>query len=176
MEYPFLRHEAVDDEFINYIIKLIENNNDKFEENSAGPHRYYWTISNDENINNIRILLANEFQLDNYCDEPFFGNYIGFIVTNGFIHPHTDSEIKDCRHVRININILCGSGGMAVNDGKELLIKPKDAYITFASLVQHSCSIVIGDIPRITLSLGFQIDKQLIDDSFMPKYKAWLND
>jgi hypothetical protein len=176
IEYPFLRHNAIDDNFRNYMIELINNNTDKFKENNAGPNRFYWSIGNDEIINNIRITLANEFQLKDFCDEPFFGNYIGFIVGGGFIHPHMDGEIKGHRHVRINVNILCGNDGMACNDGKILIIKPKDAYITFASLVQHASMVVIGDIPRVTLSLGYQIPNQLIDDNFMPKYKEWLND
>ena len=171
--YPFSLHDAVKNEFIWHALDLVDANRGKFKGNKTAQRRF-WSGVKDARIDRAKEELAEHFGFSEWRQEPTFEDYFGYITAPGFIHQHTDPELPRHRHVRINVNLSCPeSGGLPTNDDIACQVAMGDAYITFASLVRHGSTRVAGNIPRITLSLGFQVPMKIIDEQHMPIYRAW---
>ena len=89
-------------------------------------------------------------------EEEVFGNFIGVQKEGGFVHPHTDCKNdRGWEHIRINFLVSKPTGGgMPIINNEQYTIEEYCSWYNHASKWIHSSSPVIGDIPRIVLSLG----------------------
>lgn len=107
------------------------------------------------------------FGIDDYLDEPMFGNFIGLHNLDGAaVHPHTDPAPIGYHHVRCNLAIeMSVHGGYPVLDGDILPVRQGFAWICFASIEQHGSTPIEGG-RRIVLSLGGLVEKSLAEHIF----------
>jgi hypothetical protein len=102
--------------------------------------------------NNLFSLLNITKQIE----EKTFGNFIGVQKEGGYVQPHVDSrDVNEWEHIRINF-LVCKSveGGMPIINNEPYAIEENCSWLNHASKWVHSSSPVIGDTPRIVLSLG----------------------
>lgn len=104
----------------------------------------------------IKRLIVEEFDLQVAEQEPMFQDMCGFITNGGAIHPHRDQDHNGKQHVRFNVMVSKPeSGGIPVQDGKEIGVEEGVVWRCDASRVMHWCTPVVGSKPRIVLSYGF---------------------
>lgn len=150
-----------------------------FQKNTAGKCRYYCLLKNlnseiAELANNIRSKTLSFFELQNVHDEPLFGNFIGVITDGGYIHPHVDpgSYIKNKFYHHVRFNFLISkpfSGGIPIVEGHKLSVEEGQGWVNFSSLHTHSCNVVVGEKPRVCLSLGVLVSQDEIQTKFKNK-------
>ena len=94
--------------------------------------------------------------LTKQVEETTFGNFIGVQKEGGFVQPHTDSkDANGWEHIRINFLVSKPiRGGMPIINNEQYTIEENCSWYNHASKWVHSSSPVVGDIPRIVLSLG----------------------
>jgi hypothetical protein len=101
----------------------------------------------------IEIEKINDWILD-----PKFEDAIGINKEGGSIHLHSDSNLEGYTHVRYNVILSYPNiGGHSIYNGKINELKERMVWRCVAGKVRHGSTPVIGEKPRITLSLGFQI-------------------
>lgn len=98
----------------------------------------------------------NDRQKESYLD------YSVFIVENGgYIHTHIDAlppEYTNYIHVRMNFLLTKPiTGGDPIIEGTRYDMDQDQSWINLASMWSHGCNDVVGDIPRITLTLGHYV-------------------
>jgi hypothetical protein len=103
--------------------------------------------------------LIGLFELE---EETRFGNFIGVNTHGGNVHPHIDTRnANNWEHVRINFLISKPeSGGQPVVNDNLIDIEEGYSWINISSLWPHYSTPVIGNKPRIVLSLGAYINPQ----------------
>ena len=177
MKYPFLLHNAVDDEFVAKVLELCEKRKFRFAANNMGTCRSFlkgikevWFLQEKEK-------LAEKFGFLIWSDA-LLEDYIGRLDPTGAVHVHSDHHDKHPirKHVRINVVIREVQGCEPFNDGKTIgHVAAKDAYVTIAGLVKHGTTKVEGNITRIAISYGFMLQDSFVFTKLMPKYLEWLN-
>jgi len=99
-------------------------------------------------------------KIENWKEEPYFNDAIGIHNEGGIIHTHTDPNDIGYIHTRYNIILSYPlDGGHSVYGGKINVLKEKMVWKCVAGNVPHGSTPVIGNKPRITLTLGFLIPK-----------------
>lgn len=148
-------------EFANTELKL-------FNLNTAGQGRRFCNLNK---VNHELKNLVSEFadscfaQLDMnpYETEHLYGNFIGVNTTGAYVQPHTDPRKNGKYHVRLNFLIQKPlSGGMPVINDVEYKINEGECWINLASEWKHGSTPVVGNTPRIVLSLGKYIEQNKI--------------
>jgi hypothetical protein len=101
---------------------------------------------------NIFLLL----KINKQIEEKTFGNFIGVQKQGGFVQPHTDGRNDSgWEHVRVNFLVSRPKeGGMPIINNEQYAIEENGSWFNHASKWVHSSTPVIGDTPRIVLSLG----------------------
>ena len=145
----------------------------KFMVNPAGLGRRFC------NLNKYNIDLSKrvkEFARESYSslgidsvnEEHMFGNFIGVNSGGAFVHEHIDPNREDGHwHIRLNFMIQKPDvGGNVVIDGVEYLINEGESWINFASKWRHASTPVVGQRPRVVLSMGNYIDPKQATDLF----------
>jgi len=103
-----------------------------------------------------KIIAANGLQ--DCQQEPIFKDYCGFITAGGAIHKHQDPNQNGKIHTRFNVMVSKPiSGGVPVIDEKEVYVEEGDIWRCDAGLLEHWCTPVVGNKPRIVLSFGFLV-------------------
>jgi len=101
-----------------------------------------------------QIIEAND--LHNVEQEVDYKDFCGYITKGGAVHQHRDYSLDDKIHVRFNVMISKpDSGGVPVQNGVEIVVQEGEVWRCDSSAVEHWCTPVGGDKPRIILSYGF---------------------
>ena len=147
----------------NYLVNWVKNNIHEFKSNKSGKGRYFRPLKEIKNapLDLVKKLKEKIIKLENIVDwieEPLMSDYIGINVEGAFIHPHTDSNQDNYIHTRYNIILSWPEkGGESIYGGNINILKENLIWKCIAGKVIHASNPVIGDKPRITLSLGFLI-------------------
>jgi hypothetical protein len=97
-------------------------------------------------------------QIKNWIEEPHFKDAIGINEEGGSIHIHTDPNFNEYVHVRYNLILSYPiEGGHSIYNSEINILKEKMVWRCVAGKVPHGSTIVVGNKPRITLTMGFLI-------------------
>jgi hypothetical protein len=100
--------------------------------------------------------IVKKFSLGNAEQEPMFKDYCGYITEGGAIHRHMDHNKGKLIHARFNVMVSKPiEGGEPIQNGVVIKVNEGDVWRCDAGLVEHWCSPVVGDKPRIVCSFGF---------------------
>ena len=102
-----------------------------------------------------------------YNFKPLLRDFIAYIPKDGFIHKHTDNYLTeyDYVHVRFNIFIKVPPNDMGTYYNN-LKVETKECsyVISRSSVDMHYTEPNQTDIPRISLSFGFLLPREKVDD------------
>lgn len=135
-----------------------------FKDNTISPYRKYKKIKVEDSIHslvmNLKTQIINQENITNWITEPDYEDYIGVNLTGGKIHRHKDDTQSGYTHTRWNLILSYPeSGGHSIYNDETNILEEKLIWKCEASEYFHSSTEVVGDKPRITLSLGFLIPK-----------------
>ena len=115
-----------------------------------------------ELVRSIKNRIIDLEKIDDWVIEPNFEDGIGINKEGGNIHLHSDPNLEGYTHVRYNVILSYpNEGGHSIYNGKINELKEKMVWRCVAGKVMHGSTPVIGDKPRVTLSLGFQIKDKI---------------
>ena len=110
----------------------------------------------------LEILRQRVVDLESIKDfkpEPVFQDYIGINSTGGAIHTHTDPNQPPYIHTRFNVVLSYPEqGGESLYGNEVNALQERLVWKCIAGKVIHGSTPVVGNKPRITLSLGFLIN------------------
>jgi hypothetical protein len=155
----------------NELLKWVEENENLFKINQTGsdsinaPYgsRKLCILQDTPNapIELVGKIKNRIIKIENIIDwvlDPYFKDAIGINRTGGSIHTHSDPNIDGRTHTRYNVILSYPeNGGHSIYNSKINILKEKMVWKCVAGRVKHGSMPVIGDKPRITLTLGFQI-------------------
>jgi hypothetical protein len=161
----------ISDEEKNILLDWINENHNKFNVNgisksdtlAAYGSRKFCTSDSIDNfpteiVKKIKDRVIEIENIKEWIEEPTFKDLIGINGEGGSIHLHTDPNVDGYVHVRYNVILKYPKeGGHSIYNGKINELKENMVWRCVAGKVMHGSEPVKGDIPRITLSLGFQI-------------------
>jgi hypothetical protein len=155
----------IDDSEKNYFLNWISDNKELFEKNLKGDNRKFLIlkiidIEVEEKIKNLKDKIIELEKINDWIDDHVYHNYIGINTNGGHIHIHTDKNVNNYIHTRWNIILQYPTdGGHSIYGDSINILEENMIWKCEAGLVPHGSTTIIGDTPRITLSLGFQIKK-----------------
>lgn len=161
--YPFILRNAVSTDFVSYVNRLIQRNIVAFRSNNAGANRQYLKMDyvapdGDQVLFEAKQRLAAHYELGEYVVPPRLKDFLGYITEGGAIHPHTDPDLPDRRHVRINVLVSQTKGCIPLLENIPIDVAVGDAWLNLASKCVHATTPVEGPGYRSALSFGYQID------------------
>ena len=111
--------------------------------------------------------IYSQFNITRQKDEERFGNFIGYNKEGGFVPPHIDRlSSESWEHVRINFLVSKPhQGGNPVIENKEYNIMEDNAWLNLASRWVHSSTPVVGNKPRVVLSLGAFVSPEELNEA-----------
>jgi hypothetical protein len=113
---------------------------------------------------NYRKQVYNDFGVSSFEEEPLFGIFLGVNTETGFVHEHMDPTKYGFYHTRINFLVSKPiGGGFPVINNEEFIIDEGESWINLASEWKHKSTPVVGEKPRIVLSLGALVEKTQLD-------------
>jgi hypothetical protein len=180
VSYCFTNKNAVDSEFLNYVIAIIHDRQHMFRANQSGAARKLLKIEDvapggDEVLFGVKRRLADYYGLGDYVVPPNLKDFIGYITEGGFIHAHTDPDLPGKMHVRVNVLISQPAGCVPLMEGIPISVAVGDAWLNLASRCSHATTPVEGPGYRSALSFGYQINPKR-GDELCEVHKAWLSD
>lgn len=137
-----------------------------------GHSRRYSSLTNTETpitelAKEIRKDSFSMLGIETFEEEPIYGIFLGVNTSGGSVHEHTDPTIEGHDHFRLNYMVSKPDfGGMPVIDGVPYSIKNLESWINIASDWKHRSTPVIGNNPRIVLSLGAYVKKETVQSVF----------
>lgn len=158
----------ISDEEKEILLKWVEKNQTHFTNNQSA-YRKYVILNQVENypkeiVSKLRDRIIELDNIGEWIEEPNFYDLIGINEDSGSIHPHTDPNIEGYVHTRYNIILKYPiEGGHSIYGNSINVLEENMVWKCIAGEVVHASTPVVGDRPRITLSLGFQIKKQIIE-------------
>jgi hypothetical protein len=153
----------ISDEEKNILINWCETNNELFRPFANAYGRNYCILKNVEDpiiklVSDIKNRIIKLDNIEEWVEEPIFYDYIGINKTGAYIREHTDLNLPGYIHTRYNVILKYPKeGGHSIYDGFTNILEENMVWKCVAGKILHGSTIVIGDTPRITLSLGFQI-------------------
>lgn len=110
---------------------------------------------------NVKQRIIDVEELKDFIFDPNFGDFISFNETGGAIHEHKDGNEPGYIHTRYNLLLsIPKSGGNPIYDGEVVDVKERMLWRCEAGLYNHASLPVVGSIPRINISFGFQIKEK----------------
>ncbi len=158
--------DFISDEEKNYLLKWALENENKFHSNEIGERGEGKRIGILQNIENspldlVDVIKKRIIEVENIKDwilDPLYKDSIGINRKGAAIHKHTDPNIEGHTHVRYNVILQYpDEGGDSIYNGEINKLQENMVWRCVAGLAEHGTTPVIGDRPRITLTLGFQI-------------------
>ena len=139
-----------------------------FRANPAGPNRRLCNLNlHDLKLSQqVRVFAEQCFNKVfgvQVISEPNFGNFLGVNETGAFVQEHQDSvgPEGEC-HTRLNFLIQKpDNGGMPIINNSVLIVKEGQCWINLASSWKHSSTPVVGNKPRVILSLGSYVPQSI---------------
>lgn len=140
------------------ILNWVEKNKNNFTPNGFG--RKFGIVYNfydyPKLIHNLRERIIKLENIKEDLQEPVFKDYVGYVTEGGAIHIHTDPNVEDYIHTRYNVIISYPEkGGESIYGNETNCLSERMIWKCIAGLVPHGSQPVVGQKPRITLSLGF---------------------
>jgi hypothetical protein len=152
------------------LLDFVENNHGdkKYFRQNGNARRFCILNQTDTPITDLMMEYRKEvfrnFGIPTFEEEPMFGIFLGVNTETGFVHEHTDPAKPGYYHVRLNFLVSKPfDGGMPVINGEEFEIEEDQCWINLASEWKHNSTPVVGDRPRIVLSLGALVEKTKVD-------------
>jgi hypothetical protein len=129
----------------------------KFKPNGFGRQYCILNQANSpKEIWQIKQQVVEYFKLHNAKQEPMFKDLCGYIIEGGAVHKHVDANANGLIHTRFNVLVSKPiSGGDPVLGDSVLDVQEGHTWKCEAGLINHSCTPVVGNKPRIVLSFGF---------------------
>ena len=163
-------HLLLNDNIKHELINFINNNfNDPSFFRQNGDARRFCILNQvttpiSKLLVNYREQVFKDFCLSSFEEEPMFGIFLGVNTENGFVHEHRDPTKDGFYHTRLNFLVSKPiEGGIPVINGEEFSVKDGESWINLACEWRHSSTPVVGDKPRIVLSLGALVEKTQLD-------------
>lgn len=162
---PIKISEEDKDHFVGFALNNYLNE-DIFTINGEG--RSFSNILNVKEIagfaKDFRVKVFNEIGINSFIEEPMFGIFIGVNTSGGNVHQHKDSTMKGHYHFRLNFMLSKPKyGGNPIINNIEYEVPEGSSWVNLASEWNHSSTIVSGDKPRIVLSVGGIVKKDIVD-------------
>jgi len=147
-------NESVDDE------SVFINNGDS----RRACNLYQRTSPFSNLVREYRKKVFKEINLNISDEESWIDIFVGVNTETGFVHGHLDSTKQGCYHVRLNFLVSKPfDGGIPLIEGRVIDVDEDESWINLASEWWHSSTPVVGDKPRIVLSLGALVEKTQLD-------------
>ncbi len=149
------------------LLEWIEKNQSYFIKNKNGAHRKYAILKGIENypkeiVSNLKNKIIEIDNIKEWIEEPIFYDLIGINEETGNIHRHTDPNIDGYVHTRYNIILMYPyEGGHSIYGNSLNVLEENMVWKCVAGDIVHASTPVVGNRPRITLSLGFQIKREI---------------
>ena len=164
---------VIDPTIKDYVVNFVYTSEPKFWIiNPVGKNRKFCALNKHDLpitkvIKEYNKYVFSQFSIVRQIDEERFGNFIGYNTSGGFVHSHTDHLSSDgWEHVRINFLVSKPlQGGNPVIDDKEYNIMEDNSWLNIASKWVHSSTPVVGDKPRIVLSLGAYVNPSELNEA-----------
>lgn len=160
-----LRKLNIDECLRQKVVDFAYNQTNFFVSNTAGAGRRLCNL-NRNNVpltEDVKAFAKQSYQflgIQDFEEEPLFGNFIGFNQENAFVHRHRDPGKGTKWHVRLNFLIQKPiSGGMPIINGVVYDVDEGSCWLNIASSWWHGSAPVVGNKERIVLSLGALIEE-----------------
>jgi hypothetical protein len=133
-------------------------------------NRYHYELHNNIVHPFIKILhdrLIKKEALEFYETKTVINDFLAYIPKDGFIHVHRDSHPNESEfvHTRFNIFIQVPPNDMTTYYANlEVDTKERSYVISRSSVDFHYTEKNISDIPRISISFGFLLPREKVDD------------
>lgn len=152
-----------------FIINWALNNKDKFKKNTTGPDKYMarlheMEIEIPQLVKNLKQKISQLENIKEVIDVPHNVDWIGIQGNGAQVFPHLDDNGNDDRYYTRRYNILLSlpeSGGNPIYGGEVLNVEERMIWRCDAGLIEHSSIPNVGDKPRINLSFGFLMPKNI---------------
>jgi len=108
--------------------------------------------------------------LQQYIQEPVFKDFLAAIMPGGRIHPHVDLNVGEFIHSRFNVFIQLPSNDLnTFYAGK--IIDSKEGHYTLcrSGLDYHWTNVLNENRPRVSLSFGFLIPKDVLNVKYVSR-------
>jgi hypothetical protein len=157
----------IDEELRQKIVDFAYNQKHFFKVNPMGDGRRMCTLNEIDTpltheVNEFAKKVYSMLGIDEYDEEPLFGNFIGFNEENAFVHRHMDPGRGSKWHVRLNFLIQKPeSGGLPTINDIAYDVEEGGCWKNIASSWFHGSTPVVGSRERIALSLGALIDESI---------------
>ena len=110
-------------------------------------------------MNDLRQRVIHLEKIKDFKTEPVFQDYFGINSDGGAIHVHTDPNQPPYIHTRYNIILSYPERGGESLYGTDInILQERLVWKCIAGKVMHGSTPVVGNKPRISLSLGFLIN------------------
>ena len=103
--------------------------------------------------------------------EDRFGYLISYSEKDHKVGPHTDPNKKGEDKIHCRINLIVSkpiAGGDPIISDEVYPMLENEVWLCIAGLYVHDITITKGDKPRILISLGYYIDRKVLED------KGWI--
>ena len=112
----------------------------------------------------IKKRLIEKEKLQRFVQEPTLKDYFWAIMPGGKINPHLDPNLKHFIHVRFNVFIQLPINDSGTYYGKQA-IDSKEGHYTLcrSGIDRHWINPIKGNRPRLTLSFGYLIPRNILD-------------
>lgn len=146
----------------NILTNWVDQNLHTFRIHPTGPKRRNRRIKNEDSINTLVMEIKSRIiqleNIENWEEEPEYGDYIGVNFKGGFIHSHQDPNKGELTHTRWNLILSYPDlGGHSIYDDEINILEEKMIWKCVAGKYTHGSTVVESEKKRITLSLGFLI-------------------
>ena len=163
---PLLLNKNLKNELINFLNCNFDN--PSYFRSSGDARRYCSLNQQSTSVTDLVISYRKEMfrriGIYSFEEEPMLGIFLGVNSKFGFIQEHTDATKNDFYHIRLNFLISKPiQGGVPMIKGENLNIEENESWLLLASEWRHNSTPVVGDKPRIVLSLGALVEKTQVD-------------
>lgn len=160
--YSYAYLDFVEDSVRNELIQWALSSTSYLKNNGYG--RYFNTFSQiqtkkpDALLEVMKFIESEILKDEEYQYDPHFENFLSFNYSGARIHKHTDPNLEGHIHTRFNLILqIPKEGGLPIYNSEMFSIENGMLWRCEAGKYTHETTSVIGDLPRINLSYGFQI-------------------
>ena len=130
---------------------------------------HYFLNRNDSSILpliwEIKERIVNKESMGGFQQEPTLKDFLAVIPKTAYIQKHTDRNIKELVHIRFNVFISSPKMGFKTYYGGNEVDTQECCYVLSRSGIdEHYTEINEDDIPRISLSFGYLVPFEKVDE------------
>jgi len=130
---------------------------------------HYILIPDDSNILpliwEIKDRIVKKEKMEGFKQEPTLKDFLAVIPKTGWIQKHTDRNIRELVHIRFNVFISSPKMGFKTYyDGNEVDTNESCYAVCRSGIDEHYTEINEDDVPRISLSFGYLVPFEKVDE------------